>query len=278
MTPVSFVREKQRFWALRRGLAVDEKGYTTTLDGNLFEPMSKEVIQQFQDADGGELKSSKTHPPKMRALHSSSALAVNVFHYWRNRDQAPIAKAMEIPSRGMARLDFERLTPIQETVDRKIFPNDPNIDVVIGYRGSSAGEVGIESKFSEAYGTHDGLKTAYLTDESLWSGLPNCRKYAKRIQAPGNVEGLNTPQLLKHLLGLKHRSGIGKFWLVYLWYATPGPELGQHYQQLESFKAMLAEDGVRFHFLTYQELICRLTRIGRGEHSAYIDYLTERYL
>jgi len=36
-------------------------------------------------------------------------------------------------------------------------------------------------------------------------------------------------------------------------------------------------DGVRFHAITYQELIARLGE-HRDEHPLYVRYLTERYL
>jgi hypothetical protein len=214
----------------------------------------------------------------MCALHSSSALAVNVFNYWHSKDKGPLARAMKIPSNGIESMFFERLSPIEEHVDKTLFPKDPNIDVVFGYRRNAISEVGVESKFSEACGSHDGLKSAYLKNTSLWSELPNSREYAESVVAPRRVDGLNSPQLLKHLLGLKHRSGIKNFRLLYLWYATPGPELGQHYQQLETFKTILAKDNVRFDFLTYQELICRLCKSLPSEHSAYVEYLAERYL
>ena len=86
MTTLSFVSRKQRLWALRRGLHVDERGYTISPDDSLFEPLSAGGRAQFLKADGGELKPGKDRLPKMQALHSSSALAVNVFHYWRDRD------------------------------------------------------------------------------------------------------------------------------------------------------------------------------------------------
>ena len=92
MTPPTYVHMKQRLWALRRGLPVDERGYTSSPDDNLFEPLNPAVKEQFNDADGGELKPGKDRLPKMQALHSSSALAINVFHYWKDRDKTPVAK------------------------------------------------------------------------------------------------------------------------------------------------------------------------------------------
>ncbi len=50
---------------------------------------------------------------------------------------------------------------------------------------------------------------------------------------------------------------------------TPGKELGQLYEQLESCKAAVAKDGIRFHVLTYQELICRLADELGEEHQEH---------
>ncbi len=278
MTPSSYVKERQKLWALRQRRPFDLHGCCATSNENLLEPLSDNAIRQFNAADGGELSPRGNAPPKMHSLHSSSALAVNVFHFWSHRDQTPLAKALGIPSQRIQSVDFEKLSPIAPDIDRKKFPKDPNIDVVINYESGPFREVGIESKFSEAYGQHAGLKDAYLQEESLWEGIPNCRQFAERLREPAKVHGLNTPQLLKHLLGLKHRAGIGNFWLVYLWYATPGSELGEHFTQLEEFKEILAQDGIRFHFRTYQEVICNLAGTVRSDHQGYVDYLVERYL
>jgi hypothetical protein len=98
------------------------------------------------------------------------------------------------------------------------------------------------------------------------------------VRIPKPVKGVNFAQLLKHILGLKHRCGIGSFRLVYLWYAAPSSELGQHFEQLEEFQEVLNRDGIKFHPVTYQDLISRLAISVRQDHQLYIDYLTERYL
>ena len=239
MTPSSYVREHQKLWALRSGKVFDDAGYVLQPDDNLFEPLSAETIAEFNNADGQELNPKGKNAAKMNALHSSSALAVNVFHYWRNRDKSSLAKALKIPSVSIREIRFEELAPISENVNRKKFPRDPNIDVVIEYQRGKPGLVGIESKFSEAYGKHEGLKDAYLEPE-LWDGLPNCLALAKEASVP-KVDGLNTPQLLKHLLGMKQSSGVSSFWLVYLWYASSGPEFGDHYSQLDEFIGTVPE-------------------------------------
>ncbi len=49
--------------------------------------MSKDAIVQFEKGDGGELHDQKSRFAKMKALHSSSALGVNLFHYWNTKNE-----------------------------------------------------------------------------------------------------------------------------------------------------------------------------------------------
>lgn len=57
-----------------------------------------------------------------------------------------------------------------------------------------------------------------------------------------------------------------------------GREGGDHRDEVEDFKGITESDGIRFHGMTYQELILYLARNYREEHTEYIKYLTERYL
>ena len=50
-----------------------------------------------------------------------------------------------------------------------------------------------------------------------------------------------------------------------------------HRREVERFTEVVVADGVRFHAITYQELIARLGE-HRDEHPLYVRYLTERYL
>jgi hypothetical protein len=77
MNPTQFIDRRQRFWALRHGIPFDNQGYVVELNDNLFMPLSPGAIQEYQRGGGGELKK------KIRALHSSAALVVNTFDYWR---------------------------------------------------------------------------------------------------------------------------------------------------------------------------------------------------
>lgn len=73
MRPVEYITERQHSWALRHGIPLDENGWAVQLNDNLFLPLIPEAIREFEAGAGQELEGP------MRAPHSSSALAVNVF-------------------------------------------------------------------------------------------------------------------------------------------------------------------------------------------------------
>ena len=140
------VLSAQRAWAKTHRLTVDDKGYLPDVRANLFQPMSTGAEEAFSLGSGAEMNdwpASDDRPgqaAKMRALHSSSALAVNVFDFWTERDLSRVLTALGVtPERGT--LEFEKKLP---TGARGI---PPNVDVVI--RLSDGGYVGIESKFTE---------------------------------------------------------------------------------------------------------------------------------
>ena len=88
MKGYEYILAKQTAWADNCGiLLVGSKGkrgrpaYTPKLHQNLFQALLPEVRESFAAGDGGELGSPGL-PGKMQAVHSSSALGVNVFQYW----------------------------------------------------------------------------------------------------------------------------------------------------------------------------------------------------
>jgi hypothetical protein len=81
-----------------------------SLDGNLFEPLSADARAEYGTGDGGELGGPDGDPGKMQAVHSSSALCCNVFHYWRRIERVDvIARACGLPD-AKAAVAFERLS------------------------------------------------------------------------------------------------------------------------------------------------------------------------
>jgi hypothetical protein len=59
-------------------------------ESNLFQPLNAQSKVAFDQGSGSELQDRPTGPAKMRALHSSSALAVNFFDAWVREDTKPL--------------------------------------------------------------------------------------------------------------------------------------------------------------------------------------------
>jgi len=225
MNGYEYILAKQTAWAANYGLTlVGSKGargrpaYTSELDQNLFQPLLPEVRKSFAAGDGGELGSAE-FPGKMQAVHSSSALGVNVFQYWKSIKAVPVIASYC----GLCRRDsqvsddihFEKKHPIDNA-----FAHHPNTDVVIdNARSSRIKRFAVECKFSEAYGghKHGGLKAKYLGLDNLWADIPNLLRFANCISPEDQqFAHLHPAQLVKHILGLKRQFGREGFRLLYL--------------------------------------------------------------
>jgi hypothetical protein len=287
MNGYNYILSKQTAWSANSGLSlIGSKGnrgrpaYTCELDQNLFQPLLLDARKSFAAGDGGELGSSE-FPGKMQAVHSSSALGVNIFQYWKSIKAVPVIAAQcrlcRAGSQVSYDIHFEEKYPISDA-----FGFHPNIDVVIHNSPSAKiKRFAVECKFSEAYGAykHGGFKEKYLGLDELWADIPNLFSFAKRI-SPDDHEfaHLHPAQLLKHILGLKRQFGKVGFRLLYLWYDVLGDQGKRHRDEGLKFAEVTKADGIKFHSLTYQELIVRMANKFRTEHPDYIRYLTERYL
>lgn len=288
LSAYEFIISKQIQWAQNNGLElIGSKGkrgrpaYTRELNMNLFWPLTEHVRDCFKQGNGNETVGSAESPAKMQALHSSSALGVNVFQYWEGIHQAPlIAAACGFCKKGEVvseKIIFEEKCPIKE-----INRIPPNVDIVIhNMESSRIKRFAIESKFTEPYrsGTDKGLKSAYLNVNELWEDIPEIHKFAKSI-SPNNTTNkyLDTAQLIKHILGLKTHYDKGGFKLLYLWYDVLGKEGAIHKNEIDEFTKIALSDGIYFSAISYQELIISLAKDYRKDHQEYIKKLTERYL
>lgn len=287
MNGYEYILSKQTAWATNFGITlVGSKGergrpaYTRELDQNLFQPLLPDVQKSFADGDGDEL-GLKEFPGKMQAIHSSSALGVNIFQYWKSINAVPVIAAQCGLCRSGSQVSkdiyFEEKYPIKDK-----FGYYPNIDIVIHNAPSSKiKRFAVECKFSEAYGAHKhgGLKAKYLELADLWADIPNLQDLAKIISPDDNkFVHLHPAQLVKHILGLKRQFGKAGFRLLYLWYDVLGDQGKRHRDEILEFTEVTKIDDIKFHSLTYQELIISLAKKLREEHPNYIRYLTERYL
>ncbi|MBW1799432.1 MAG: hypothetical protein JRJ85_01755 [Deltaproteobacteria bacterium] len=288
MNSFEYIFSKQVCWAQNQGIdLVGSKGsrgrpaYTKTLDENLFEPLIRSVFNDFNDGDGGELNGNLGSPPKMHAVHSSSALGVNIFHYWLRINEIPkIAAACRLCSKNNTlsqNIRFEKKYPISSN-----FRYSPNIDVVIENSLKSKYKVfAVECKFSEAYSSrrHAGIDQKYLQLESIWDDIPHLLRFAKTISPDDhNFFHLHPAQLVKHILGLKQKFNKNGFRLLYLWYDVLGHDGAVHRNEIDIFSEVTKSDGIKFHALSYQDLVVKLSKGYRNEHPEYIQYVSERYL
>jgi len=283
-----YIINKQTSWAANNGIKLigskgpkGVKNYSPELSLNIFEPLLPEVRDSFLQGDGNEILGAPDKPAKMQAVHSSSVLGVNIFHYWQRIGKvSEIAAACGFCNQGndvSKKIIFEDKYPIDPAFS---FP--PNIDVVFHNKSTSKYKCfAVECKFSEAYGTmgHGSLKPAYLKIESIWRDIPNLKNLAESISPEDNqFRFLHPSQLIKHILGLKRAFGKSSFRLLYLWYDVLGKEGAIHQEEIDAFSRVTQADNIKFHALTYQELISKLNKRYRQEHEAYISYITERYL
>lgn len=129
MTGLEFIKSKQQNWAKRQGFELvggtipdkGEKNYLYDLTDNLFEPLSDENLIYYGSGDGNETKDGKIRLAKMKALHSSSALVVNMFQYWQGKENTPLLYACGLSSKKSSKpscmienisSDFPKVIPI----------------------------------------------------------------------------------------------------------------------------------------------------------------------
>jgi len=291
MNAAEIIKQKQIEWARNRGikLARSEKhtGYVKNENDNFFlDKLKNNTEIEFNNAAGNERTDSESRSSKIKALHSSAALGVNVFDYWRDRaDIAQLCKALGLfkSKRLSGEITFERKFNIQNSITAK-----PHLDAVIEPQDLSVKLIGIECKFTEAYGTKKkdhGFQHAYFDPkksygEGIWEGLINTNFLAHKIcPKDDEFKVLDVPQLIKHILGLNRKceGEKNKFRLLYLWYDALGEAGSKHRYEIEEFANIVREDGVQFHHISYQEFIIQMAEY-RIDHPEYVQYLTERYL
>lgn len=302
------------------GKECEDKNYLETIEDNLFpidetKGLRPENIKAYNKGGGSETKTI-THRPKMSALHSSSALVVNLFQYWQNQkmNRTPLLIALGLINDNDkvedVKINFEEKLQIKYE-DSKIIKNvkfgTPNLDVMIEFEDQI---IAIESKFTEPYinesDKNSKMQDSYIEKESLWRGIPHIEKLAKAIhdkkyqienceikesiEVLRKIKRLDAAQLIKHILGLRTDglrtdnekiSKDKKITLLYLWYDVPGTEEAkEHQEEIEAFASIAKADGINFRHITYQKVIENLKKEeykNIENFKEYINYLEERY-
>lgn len=262
------LQRQQRVWATQQAHEIDGRGYVSSVDANLWRPLSETSRDAFEKGSGSELKC------KMRALHSSSALAVNFFDYWTIGDRTVLEKLLDLPSTPNS-MEFEAQFPTG------LRGTPPNIDVLIIL--DSGQTVAIESKFTE-WLIRKSLRNPIFNPKYFpaadgpWKrrGLDACQSLAADIQI-GRQQFLHfdAPQMLKHALGLATNLH-GSFSLWYIYFECRGRESAIHNAEIKMFADRVGAE-IGFKSLTYQYLFSRLERRATLVNSDYVEYLRRRY-
>lgn len=265
------VISRQSEWARGKGLAPDARGYLSTYGANLRQPLSPCALTCFQKGSGNELVDVGERPAKMRAVHSSSALAVNTFDYWVESPDTAL-QALGLPAGGVC-MKFEA------QFETGLGGNPPNLDVSILWADGSV--LGVESKFTEwltpkAPGKELFKPKYFPPGPGLWAsrGLVLCQELAQQLQDGSVRYGyLDAAQLLKHALGLA--CGGKRFELYYLYFDFAGKQHSTHAAEAQDFAARIRAD-FPFHIATYQDVFKRLQALA-PQHHEYLEYLESRY-
>ena len=259
---------QQTSWALEAGVAADSAGYCTAPAANL--PwLTSDTRADFAAADGHEFAADGRRS-KIAALHSSSALAVNVFDYWRVRDAGVVARILGLKGE-VKDIRFE------QRFRTGVGSRAPNLDVVIR---TSTSLLAIESKFTEPFSARKkvGVQDKYVPSSGgLWSahGLKGTQTAVEAIRNGERFRYLDAPQLLKHMLGLAQ---CGQDWQLLLLWFVPSTAIGEEMShEAARFRALLGSDASRFAFKTYQDFWRELRPLLSAEHMKYAAYIEQRY-
>jgi hypothetical protein len=233
-------RAKLALWK-NSGLSHDPRGYVPSPEDNLVSGVTTDMIKA--DYDNG---SGQEWLCKIRAIHSSAALAANTFGRWKTEP----SRLTFAGSTGFAppKLEAQCPTGLRGT--------PPNLDVLLE---SSEVVFGIESKLLEPlkpiapkFSTGYAKSRLPLCEDVWWRLLEHVR------QSPASH--LDAAQLIKHYLGLRRKYPNGKkVSLVYLFWkplnAEKFDEYLRHAEDVDRFRrAVEGSECVRFMALDYLQL------------------------
>ena len=247
------------------GVEVNTRGYVRDFTENLVPTVRLADFEaDLRAGDGNELAG------KFRAVHSSSALAVNAFAPFRSR-----CSELTFPGSGsITGLEFERKCP------HGVGGPPPNLDVLLT---GPAGVVGIESKLTEPLSRHHAdFSPKYrerIRDErrdSAWF-----REMLALEKYPKSYAWLDAAQLVKHAFGLAHTFPDGALTLLYLYWEPRNAEQLQlfveHRAEIDTFSGRVAGSRPSFCAMSYPELWRTWSEAPPSWLTVHLDDLRARY-
>ena len=243
----------------------DPRGYLDDWTDNLLPGITPEDSKaDMEGGSGNELES------KFKAVHSSSALAVNTFAPCKRKPGSLVLCGIE----GLTFQQFEKKLPT------KLRGATPNLD---GFATSNTHVVGIESKLLE-FLTPKRMKVSKSyhrerfpdSEDCWWEVLEEYRD----AQIP-RVRLLDVAQLVKHYLGLtSHDFGDRQVCLIYLFWepentAEYSGVFETHREEIAELAERVSDSRVEFKWISYPELWAGWDSAGiLPEH---VEHLRARY-
>jgi Restriction Endonuclease associating with ARP len=239
-----------------RSVRYDQKGYAPRWEDNLMSGLPlAEISHDLSAGAGQELEG------KLRAAHSSAALAVNTFGPWRTDSALPILGGIT----AFRSVRFEAPCPTG------LCGTPPHLDLL------AEGDlpVAVESKCTEWMTTKP---AAFSLSYDRLRPCHGCSPWLKQVHrlraAPDRYRFLDAAQIVKHALGLLRRYGTREVRLVYLyWEPRNGgswPECRQHRDEAEDLAARVERSTVRLIPLGYHELWAEWESQAPPGHLAYL--------
>lgn len=244
---------------------IDDRGYVRTFADNLVPGVRLADFEaDLRAGDGNELER------KFRAVHSSSALTVNVFGPFRART----SELTVLDLGPFAKLRFEAKCP------HGVSSRAPNLDVLLT---GQSGTVGIESKLTEHLSRHRADFSPRYREkirderrESAWF-----EEMVRLEEDPRRYAWLDAAQLVKHAFGLAHTFPGKALTLLYIYWEPRHTEqlslLAEHRREAESFSRRVAGSRPAFRAMSYPELWASWSGDSRSWLTAHLDALRARY-
>ena len=233
-------RAKRALWK-KSGLRYNSKGYVEDAQLNLVPGVMPEMIKADYCHGRGQEWSGK-----IRAIHSSAALAANTFGRWKTDPG-------KLELRGFSGFEVPKLEAQCRT---GLKGTPPHLDVLLQSPGVV---IGIESKLLEPLTpTKPHFPASYsrnklpLCEEPWWNLLEQVRHWPS--------SHLDAAQLVKHYLGLRKQFPADrKVILLYLYWkplnAANVAEYSRHAEDLERFQNAISDKGaVEFISMDYLQL------------------------
>jgi hypothetical protein len=240
----------------------DSRGYAADWRQNIFEGLAlPEIIADLSRGAGRELDG------KLRAAHSSAALAVNTFGTWRTDPSLLRLKNLA----GFTGMRFEATCPTG------LKGTPPHLDLLLDGQIPVAVEskctewmLAAPAKFSDSY---DRLQGSH--GSSQWFEI------IRQLRAdPNRYQHLDAAQLVKHALGLMNRYAQRQVQLWYLYWEPRNShawvECGRHRSEADDLASQTASSNVRLVPMSYRELWADWDRHQSPQHLARLKIRYDR--